>query len=165
MKKLLWALTLTLAISLATSAHAYGSKKEKDIQEIETLVQKLVTAYNQRDEALMQKIWAEDGDLVSTPGAQISTGKEKVIAEIKQDQNTEYKNSQLNVTVTNIKFIGKNAAVVEAKNLLSGIITPGGTKLPPLAHYMIIIVEKQKKEWLIDGVRYFSSLPLLRQRT
>lgn len=147
-------------LGFATSAQCKGSRE--DVAMIESLVSELVRAYNQREEAALEKLWAEDGDLVAVPGKSPVTGRQAVLEEIRQNQGRDYKNGRLSVSITKITFLGKDAALVEAKNSLTGVTTPGGTVLPPISHFMILAVEKDKKAWFIDSARYFSGLPIVR---
>ena len=167
MKAIIGFLTILLTLTWVGGDLAVGSTRGRgiDAQQIQTLVNNLVQAYNAKDEAAMQQLWAEDGDLVSVPGNVVSKGQRAILEEIKNSRNVHYKDGKLNLTVTSIKFVGKNAAFVEARNMLSGVVTPGGTQLPPIAHHMVLLVEKEKKAWLLDAVRWYSAVPIVRKRS
>ena len=153
---------LTLLLGVVSSAGLQAKAGGGDREQIQVLVENYVEAYNQGDEAALEKLWAEDGDLISRPGKALSKGKQGILMEIKNNQTREYQGGKMDLRISNIKFVGKNAALVEAKNLLTGVISPGGTKLPPIPHYMIFLVEKDKKDWRINAIRYFSAIPIVR---
>lgn len=143
----------------------WAGDRDDEVQAIQTLVKNLVQAYNADNEAALGKLLAGEGDWASVPGRKPSKGTQAILQEIKQGRSGDYRGGQLNLAVTSIKFVGKNAAFVEATNRLTGVVTPRGTHLPPIDHHMILLLEKDKKDWLIHAVRWYSAVPIVRGKT
>lgn len=130
--------------------------------EIIQVMKELTQAYNQNHPELLQGLFTETADVATRPGQTPIQGPEPLVRQLLQSRSREFLNGKMEIQVQNIKFFDKNWAWVEAKNVLQGITTPRGAKLPPIEHPMLLLMEKKKKQWRIESLRYFSRFPILR---
>jgi uncharacterized protein (TIGR02246 family) len=159
--KLALAAILLMGICLAP-LWSWADQDEALKQEIIQVMRELAQAYNQNQSEVLQGHFTETADVVTLPGQKPTQGPEQVVRHLLQSRSQDYLNGKMEIQVQNIKFFDKDWALVEAKNILQGVTSPRGAKLPPIEHFMLLLMEKNKKKWRIESMRYFSRFPILR---
>lgn len=140
----------------------WADRDEEAKGEITQVMNELSQAYNQDQPEMLKSLFTETTDVVTLPGQTPIQGPEEAARRLLQSKSRVYLDGKMNIQIQYIKFFDKDWALVEAKNLLQGVITPKGTKLPPIEHPMLFLMEKNKKEWRIESLRYYSRFPILR---
>ena len=159
MKKLTWLVLAISATWLLSAGNAYAKKvSQQDRAAIETVVNNYMAAYNKMDEEAIQKLFAQDGDLLTSDRSIFNEGQAAVIAEIKQAKRENLKGRDMSVNIARMQEISKGIYFVEAKGILKST-TPSGTPLPTINNRMVMLLEKEGKDLKIDSVRYYSNVP------
>jgi uncharacterized protein (TIGR02246 family) len=150
MKKLLLCAVLFGLVALPT---ARAGQKEEEAA-IRKRHDEWVASWNKHDPKLMASFWAEDGDLIDPFGA--SAKGPQAIEKFFEGQHTGtgvMVGTTYAGTITDIRLIGKNAAVVDVDAAVSGMKGADGAAMPPLKHHITWVAEKKSGKWMAVAAR------------
>src|ERR1041385_4069286 len=108
MNKVLAAVLVALAIPALAA-----DKMEKQDKQIRDSLAGFQDAWNKHDFKTMASFFADDGDLIN-PFGRVAKGKAEVEKLFQDDQTGALKTTQQHITVTSVRFLDKDAAVVDA---------------------------------------------------
>lgn len=153
-------LALLCALVLTMSAPALAQDEDK-IREI--VATTLPDRINATDAKGVAALWSETGTHSGLIyGARIREGRESV----QQMWATSF--SQLNrdaarkvaVTISSVRFLRPDVAVVDAQNTYRGGVKPDGTPKPDTAELLFVVLTRENGTWLIGSSRV---VPLIGQ--
>ena|SRR5436190_2536671 len=116
-------------------------------------------AWGKHDPKLMAAFFVEDGDLVNPFGryAQGTAAIEKLFTD---EQTGPMAGTTYTGTIENIRYLGKNVAIVDVAAEITGMKAPDGSTAPPFKHHVTWIAEKKGGKWMADGARAFVAVPM-----
>src|SRR5262249_33734939 len=103
----------------------YDRKEEKKIRE---LYNKFEDSWNKHDVNAMADMWALDGDHREPDGHE-AKGREEVRGLFRQEHDTVFKNTVLDLSIEDVWFITSEVALVDGSYNLAGVMLPDGTEL------------------------------------
>jgi uncharacterized protein (TIGR02246 family) len=62
-------------------------------------------------------------------------------------------------SVVNIRYIGKNAAVIDVDAEVDGMKGPDGAAMPPFKHHVTWVAEKKEGKWMALAARPCVAVP------
>jgi uncharacterized protein (TIGR02246 family) len=157
MKKLLLCAVL---LGLIAAPAARASQKDEDAA-IQKRSDEWNAAWNSHDPKVMASFWLDNGDLID-PFGRHAQGRDAIEKLLEGDHTgtgpmvgTTYVG-----TVESIRYIGKNAAIVDVTAEVSGMKGPDGAALPPLKHHVTWVAEKKDGKWMAVAARPCIAVPL-----
>lgn len=126
--------------------------------EISQFVDLFVKKWNQHDPKELNKLWAENGDLMN-PAGEWEKGKANVMNILVREHKGPLRDSQMKQEITNILVLSPTMAWVDAKVSLN---VPGVPKDldRQLDHHIVYLLVKQDNQWRILAVRPYQFLEL-----
>lgn len=150
MKRLVLLPVLFGLIALPT---ARADQKEEDAA-IHKRNNEWIAAWNQHDAKLLASFWTADGDLIN-PWGRHATGPAE-IEKLFTDEHTgtgSLVGSTYTGTIENIRYLGKNVAVVDVAGEVHMAKAADGTEPPPFKHHVTWVAEKQHGKWMAVATR------------
>jgi uncharacterized protein (TIGR02246 family) len=150
MKRLLLLPVLFGLIALPT---ARADHKEEDAA-IHHRHDEWVAAWNKHDPKLLASFWVAEGDLIN-PWRRQAKGP----AEIEKLFTDEHTGTGFAVgttyagTIENIRYLGKNVAIVDVAGEVNGLKGPDGAAAPPMKHHITWVAEKRAGKWMAVAAR------------
>lgn len=148
----------TLLVMAALSVAQADDAKEK--QAIQKRHDEWIAAWNKHDPKLMASFWADNGDLIDPFGKHA-----KGPAEIEKLFTGEHTGKGVMVGTTyagvvdDIRFIGKDAAIVDVTAEVSGMTGADGKPAPPFKHHVTWVAEKKNGKWMAIAARPCVAVP------
>jgi len=154
MKRL--SLLCLILLGLIALPNARGGQKEED-GAIRQRHDEWMAAWGKHDPKLMASFFVADGDLINPFGrhAKSTAEIEKLFTE---EQNGPMAGTTYSGTIENIRYIGKNVAIVDVAAEITGMKGPDGAAAPPFKHHVTWIAEKKSGKWMADGARAFGAV-------
>jgi uncharacterized protein (TIGR02246 family) len=148
---------LPVLLGLLASPTARADEKEDAV--IHKRHDEWVAAWNKHDPKLMASFWVADGDLINPFGrhARGTAEIEKLFTE--EQQGGPMASSTYSGQVENIRYIGKNTAIIDVAAEITGMKAPDGAAVPPFKHQVTWIAEKKDGKWFAIGARAFAFVP------
>ncbi len=148
----------TLAFSQTTNRDAKFTES-KNGAEIEKVLANFTEAWNKHDAKAFSMVFAEDADLTNVvgPSAHGRAEVEKFFAPIFA---TTFKDTNLKITKTKIRFIKPDVAAVDAWWEMTGAKTREGKDIPLRKGLVNFVMTKEGGKWFIT-VMHNMDLPVL----
>jgi uncharacterized protein (TIGR02246 family) len=105
----------------------------------------------------MASFWVADGDLIN-PFGRHAQGTAEIEKLFTDEQMGPMASTTYAGTIENIRYIGKNVAIVDVACEITGMKGPDGAAVPPLKHHVTWIAEKKGGKWMADGARAFVAM-------
>src|SRR5437868_6347607 len=147
MKKILAAILVAVAIPALAA-----DKMEKQDKAIRDSIAAFQDAWNKHDYKAMAGFWADDGDIIN-PWGRMAKGKAEVEKLFQDEQMGMLKTTQQHINVNSIRFLDKDAAVVDADASMSGVMTPDGKPAPDFQHHITLVLQNVKGKFLVASGR------------
>ena len=154
MKKL--SLLVFILLGLIALPNARGGQKEEDAA-IRQRHDEWAAAWGKHDPKLMASFFVADGDLIN-PFGRHASGKAEIEKLFAEEHAGPMAGSTYAGTIENIRYIGKNVAIVDVAGEITGMKGPDGAAAPPFKHHVTWIAEKKAGKWMADGARAFGTL-------
>lgn len=156
MKKLLLCAVL---LGLTALPAARADQKDEDAV-IRKRHDEWVAAWDKHDPKIMASFWLENGDLID-PFGKHAQGREAVekLFEGEHTGTGIMVGTTYAGTVDNIRYIGKNACVVDVTAEVSGMKGPDGAVAPPFKHHVTWVAEKKDGKWMALATRPCVAVP------
>ena len=158
----LWAAT---GGALLTAAVLYAQAGQSaDDAAIRKQVDQFAASWNKGDAKAAAQFFSDDGDYVSSTGQRGDgrAGVEKVLTE---QYTGVYKGATLKNTVTSIRFLKPDVAIVNGTFEVSGMQGPDGKALPVRKGLSTIVAVKQGDKWVYAALRGMVPAPGTRRPT
>jgi len=150
-------LLLPILLGLITLQITRADQKEDDAA-IHRRHDEWAAAWNKHDPKLMAAFFVADGDLINPFGRHARGSAE--IEKLFTDEHTgAMAGTTYAGTIENIRYIGKQVAIVDVAGEISGMKGPDGAAAPPFKHHVTWIAEKKAGKWMADGARAFVLVP------
>jgi uncharacterized protein (TIGR02246 family) len=146
-------LTASAAVAVLVAAVTYAQAGRADDEAaIRRQIDQFAAAWNKADAKAVAQFFADDGDYVSSTGqkGEGRTGIEKVLSE---QFAGVFKGATLKTTITAIRFLKPDVAIVNGAFEVSGMKGPDGKELPVRKGLSTNILAKQGDKWLIAALR------------
>jgi uncharacterized protein (TIGR02246 family) len=149
----------TLLVVAALSVAQADEAKEKQV--IQKRHDEWAAAWNKHDPKVMAAFWVEEGDLIDPFGKHA-----KGPAEIEKLFTGEHTGKGVMVgttyagTVTDIRLIDKDAAVVDVEAEVRGMLGPDGKPAPPFKHHVTWVAKKKDGRWMAFAARPAVAVPV-----
>jgi uncharacterized protein (TIGR02246 family) len=154
-----------LVLSLSTfaiSQTANGEAKQKDNSTDEMGIKKVlanfVEAWNKHDAKAFSMVFAEDADLTNVVGAS-AHGRAEVEKFFAPVFATTFKDTNLKITKTKIRFIKPDVAAVDAWWEMTGDKTREGKDIPLRKGLVNFVMTKEGGKWFIT-VMHNTNVPV-----
>ena len=98
-------------------------------------------AWNRHDPAALAAIWSTDGDLVNPEGRR-AKGRAEVQKNFADEQAGIFKSSTFSNTITGIRFLNPNVAVVDASFEIQNATPPNAPPMTQKGLYKAIMVKE-----------------------
>lgn len=152
MKKLLFLSVLLLALPVA---HA---NQKADDDAIHHRSDEWNAAWNQHDPKLLASFFTEDGDLIN-PFGKHASGRQAIEQLFTQEQSGPMAGTTYHGTIENIRYFGKNNAIVDVVGEIDGFKKPDGSPAKSFMHHVTWICEKKHGKWMALAARAFVFSP------
>lgn len=117
------------------------------------------TAWEQQDVAGLVDPFTADSDYVDSSG-NLTVGKQQIAENYKKIfASGILSNSSSSQSITKIRFVRPDVAIVDATWTLEGLKGPNGTALPNREGMSVIIVTKEGDDWKIASLRGMRAVP------
>jgi len=147
---------LTVMFVMCASAAAHAASKDEDA--IKARVAEFIALFNKGDAKGMAAFWADDATLVNPAGVK-GKGPAEIEKIIANDSSTVLKDAKMEMSVVQVRPVGKDAAWVEIEHSVNGAKGPDGKPLPPITFHVPTLMVKKGKNWLIAEARPYAYLP------
>jgi uncharacterized protein (TIGR02246 family) len=148
---------LPILLGLITLPTARADQKEEDAA-IHQRHDEWAAAWNKHDAKLMAAFFVADGDLIN-PFGRHAKGTAEIEKLFAQEHAGTMAETTYAGTIENIRYLGKNVAIVDVAGEISGMKGPDGAAAPPFKHHVTWIAEKKAGKWMADGARAFVFVP------
>jgi uncharacterized protein (TIGR02246 family) len=142
-KAFLYVMTL-MSVMLFSSCEKNSTPAKEEFQ---TIAHEFESAWNKHDTQTLTNLWAEDGNLMN-PWTDEYSGKKEIGQHFAQEHADTMKNSQIALSVQNVRFIDPETAFVDAEMTLTGM-TFGGETVAPLRDHAVFLMVKRDGKWQI----------------
>jgi uncharacterized protein (TIGR02246 family) len=150
MKKLL---LLPILLGMIALPVTRADQKEEDAA-IHARHDEWTAAWNKHDPKLMASFWVADGDLIN-PFGRHAQGRAAIEKLFTEEQSGPMAGTTYSGTIENIRYMGKNVAIVDVAGEINGMKGPDGAAAPPFKHHVTWIAEKKTGKWMAVGARAF----------
>lgn len=148
--KTIW---LLVAMIFVAPAWAEGpAAPSGDEQTIRQLYAQYDAAWNKGDVAALTTAWADDADHVEPDGRAIK-GRAALEKELGQRFATDLKGTHSQQTITAVRFVTPDVALVDASYEVTGIRNPQGQPAPALKGRYLDVWAKRTGKWQIVADR------------
>lgn len=145
------AVLYTILFLLMLFSTSCESKKKQENEAFQTIANDFASAWNKHDPKAMANFWTNDGDLLS-PWEKVYRGKQEIENHFSEEHTNGMKDSHINLTIQNIRFIDSNTAFVDADITISDMKVAGERASPYHNHAAFLFVKKDGK-WEILAAR------------
>jgi uncharacterized protein (TIGR02246 family) len=143
-----------LALLLASAALAANS----DVEQIKDVQARQAAAWNAHDATAYANLFTEDGDVVNVLGWWWQ-GRSAIQAKLSDAFAWVFKDSQLNITDVQTRFIAPTVAITHVRWTLDGAKAPPGAPAPPREGIQLQVLQKVGKQWLIASFQNTNGVP------
>jgi uncharacterized protein (TIGR02246 family) len=113
--------------------------------EVRTLYDTLITAWNDHDGSAMAAPFAEDGVIIGFDGS-VSSGSQAIGSEM-ATIFADHETGCYAVKVTSVRELGQHAVILRA---IAGLVPPGRTAINPETNsHQSVVAERQHSQWRI----------------
>jgi uncharacterized protein (TIGR02246 family) len=113
--------------------------------EVRTLYDTLITAWNEHDGTAMAAPFADDGVVIGFDGS-VSSGMQTISSEM-ANIFADHETGRYAVKVTSVRELGQHAAILRA---IAGLVPPGRTAINPETNsHQSVVAEMQHGQWRI----------------
>lgn len=113
--------------------------------EVRTLYDNLITAWNDHDGRAMAATFAEDGVIIGFDGS-VSSGSQAIGSEM-ANIFADHETGRYAVKVTSVRELGQHAVILRA---IAGLVPPGRTAINPETNsHQSVVAEMQHGQWRI----------------
>jgi uncharacterized protein (TIGR02246 family) len=113
--------------------------------EVRTLYDTLITAWNDHDGRAMAAPFAEDGVIIGFDGS-VSSGSQAIGSEM-ANIFADHETGRYAVKVTSVRELGQHAVILRA---IAGLVPPSRTAINPETNsHQSVVAEMQHGQWLI----------------
>lgn len=136
-----------------------SNAKAAEMQKIEAAAREYQMAWNKGDAEGVAKQFTQDGTFATIDG-QKATGREEIRRVISQELSGPMKGSQFDITVSSVRMVGKDVAIVDTQVKVSGMEAkgPGGQALTDLES--TAVARREGKDWKIEALRSWPQLKM-----
>jgi len=152
-----------MAVLAAVATYAQGGRAG-DEAAIQRQIEQFAAAWNKADAKAAAQFFTEDGDYVSSTG-QMAEGRAGIERVLTDQFAGVYKGATLKTTVTAIRFLKPDVAIVNGTFEVSGMHGPDGKELQVRKGLSTNIAAKQGDKWLIAALRGMVPAPGPSRRT
>jgi len=142
------ALLLSLAV-VEVRAQTPNAADEKDIRAISGQLQ---DAWNKADARMLADLFLTDGDYISSTG-RTARGRNEVEKAFAQQWAGIYRKTRIAVTITAVRFVRRDVAIVDGAFDVSGMKDAAGKVLPARNGLSTIVAVKKGERWYVAALR------------
>jgi len=145
-------IALALVVSLTAvgvRAQAPDAADEKDVRAISGQLQ---DAWNRADPRMLADLFLTDGDYISSTG-RTARGRDEVEKAFAQQWAGIYKKTKIAVTVTAVRFVRRDVAILDGAFDVSGMKDAAGKVLPARSGLSTIVAVKKGDRWYVAALR------------
>jgi uncharacterized protein (TIGR02246 family) len=145
-------IALALVVSLTAvgvRAQAPDAADEKDVRAISGQLQ---DAWNRADPRMLADLFLTDGDYISSTG-RTARGRNEVEKAFAQQWAGIYKKTKIAVTVTAVRFVRRDVAILDGAFDVSGMKDASGKVLPSRSGLSTIVAVKKGDRWYVAALR------------
>jgi uncharacterized protein (TIGR02246 family) len=139
-----------------TAGHAFAASKDEDA--IKARVAEFIATFNKGDAKGTAAFFADDATLVNPIGMR-AKGPAEIEKVVASDIATFLKDTKMEMTVTQFRPVGKDAAWIEIDHSITGAKSPDGKPLPPITFHVPVLMVKKGKNWMIAEARPYAYMP------
>lgn len=139
-----------LVFGYSASCCAQSLVNREDEEAIRKVIVGTTEAFNQHDAKAFTRFYTSDAELVTVRGermkgaAEIEKGLAAIFA-------TRAKAVTLKTLDVSVRFIRPDVAVAHVTNELSGLVGPGGERLPAHRELSVRVLVKEQGQWLVTA--------------
>jgi uncharacterized protein (TIGR02246 family) len=112
------------------------------------VVRSIIDAWNRHDMDAFGNLFAEDADFVNVRGVRW-IGRRAIREAHAATHATIFKNSQLSLHETSVRFLHVDIAVARSVTEVTGQINASGETLPPRSTILTLVMAKTDGQWMI----------------
>ena len=143
-------ISLVIVLSLAVvELRAQSAADDKDVRALSVQVQ---DAWNKADPCLLADLFLTDGDYISSSG-RTERGRGEVERAFAQQWAGIYRKTKIALTVTAVRFVRPDVAIVDGAFDVSGMKDPGGKALPARSGLSTVVGVKKGDRWYVAALR------------
>jgi uncharacterized protein (TIGR02246 family) len=157
-------LTATAVAVLAAAVTYAQAGRAEDEAAIRKQIDQYAAAWNKADAKATAQFFTDDADYVSSTG-QRGEGRAGIERVLTEQFAGVFKGATLKTTITSIRFLKPDVAIVNGSFEVSGTKGPDGKELPVRKGLSTNIVAKPGDKWLIAALRGMVPAPGPNRRT
>ena len=135
---------LILSATLALSTACFVANKGEDA--LRKRISDFQEAFNKHDAKAAAEFFAEDGDLINPMGV-TGRGRAEVEKVVAGDLANFIRDGKTTFTITNIRFVKSDVAVVDMTHEVSGVHGPDGKEMPAMKVLVTGVAVMKKDMW------------------
>lgn len=145
---------ITIASLISILALATAARAAETEDAVKKCVNDFTDAWNQHDAKKMAAHWAEDGDVIN-PFGRVAKGRAEVEQLFSDEQQGVMKDTTHQMTVTSVRKLGDDAAVVDCDSVITGMTGRDGNAMPPFKlHVLLVVTMKDGQSQIIAARPY-----------
>jgi uncharacterized protein (TIGR02246 family) len=155
--RMTWFLAVVMFVAAPVSAGEPATQRG-DAAAIRQLYARYDARWNEGDLTGLAMIWADDADHVE-PDGRVVKGRAAIENQLRQRFASDLKGTRSQQTITGIRFITRDVAVVDASYEVTGARDAKGQGLPALQGRYVDIWVKRARKWYIVADRPIVFVP------
>ncbi|WP_211229791.1 SgcJ/EcaC family oxidoreductase [Olivibacter sitiensis] len=138
-------------MTIFSRAQSNVSASKNDEAAVEKLATRFADAWNRHDAKIFAAFFTEDADFTNVRGQRF-IGRTEIETHHEPAFASRFKESHVTITKTEIRFIKKDVATVDAWWEMNGVKLPDGKEAPNEAGLMNFVATEMNGEWLISVI-------------
>ena len=126
------------------------STKQNVEAAIQNVFSNFAAAWDQHDAKAMAALFADDSDLIS-PEGRAANGKHEIERLFENEQSSRFKTSRMNITISNIRKLTPDIAVVTDDCEISGVQDQNGQRT--IRAIATFVLQNERGNWRIVSAR------------
>jgi uncharacterized protein (TIGR02246 family) len=146
MKKSCLIFNLIFIFTLCTVSLAKADSDKRAKEDIQKTMNSFAEKWNKHDIKGMAEMWSKDGDVIN-PYGRIAKGRDEIQKLITDEHQSFMKDTTMKIQVTLSRLLKRDYAVADCDVVISGMKNSEGKVGPDLPHHLVVVLEKDKRNW------------------
>jgi len=119
---------------------------------IQDLCANFAAAWDKNDAKALASLFAEDSDLIN-PEGRVANGKYEIEKLFQSEQSSRFKNSRMNITISNVHTLTPDIAIVTDNCEISGVQDPSTHTPRNVKAIATFVLQRERGTWRIVSAR------------
>ena len=119
---------------------------------IQNIFMRFAAAWDKHDAKALASLFGEDGDLIN-PEGRVANGRHDIEKLFQDEQSSRFKTSKMNMSISRIRTLTPDIAIVTANCEVSGVHDPSANVPRTLKAIATFVVQNEQGGWRIVSAR------------